>query len=68
MEEELLRLPVMDLEFKPGRSSSCILLVIGRWLTLLVTELVSLSDGTEEFNEFLLSLKKRISSQEREES
>jgi hypothetical protein len=57
MEEELLRLPVMDLEFRPGRSSSCILLVMGRWLTLLETELVSLSDCAEEFIEFLLTLK-----------
>jgi hypothetical protein len=59
IEEELLRRPEMDLEFKPGRSSSCILLVIGRWLTLLETELVSLSDCAEEFIEFLLTLKEQ---------
>jgi hypothetical protein len=46
MEEELLRLPVMDLEFRPGRSSSRILLVMGRWLTMLESS-SSLSDDAD---------------------
>jgi hypothetical protein len=47
IEEELLRRPEMDLEFKPGRSSSCILLVIGRWLTKLESSSLSDCDSSD---------------------